>query len=126
MSAGPITPPPTPPTSGGGGKVLIIILIVLGVLALGCAGICGGCVIVAQRSANQLGNYAELLPVMTSAMSAVQDDERVQEKLGDPITQTGLPARDSSGEVNPVHESFHFELSGPKGTAKATGHATKA
>ena len=27
--------------------------------------------------------------------------------------------------MNPVHESFHFDLSGPTGKAKATGHATK-
>lgn len=124
MSAGPITPPPTPPQSGGG--FLKIVLIILGVLVLGCAGVCGGCVCIAQRSAKDFGNYAELLPVMSGAVVHVQDDQRVKDKLGEPVVSPGLPGRDNSGEVNPVHESFHFDLTGPMGTAKATGHATKA
>lgn len=115
----------TPQPKKSGSKVLIIILVVLGLLALLCAGICGGCMLTLRNAGTEIGSVIELSGVMSKAVIVSQADQQVLDKLGDPIQQMGPPIREGSGEVNPVHESFHFELTGPKGTGHATGHATK-
>jgi hypothetical protein len=126
MSApGPYNPNPQPPRSGGGLSVLMIILIVAGVLLLLCAGICGGCVLVAQRTATEFGSALELLPVQMAASSAVEGDPAVIEKLGEPIEQSSPPARQGSGEIKPAGETFTFDISGPNGTGKVTATAMK-
>lgn len=126
MSApGPYNPNPQPPRSSGGLSVLMIILIIAGVLLLLCAGICGGCVLVAQRTATEFGSAIELLPVQLAASEAVESDPAVIEKLGEPIEQSSPPVRQSSGEIKPAGETFTFDISGPNGTAKVTSTAMK-
>jgi hypothetical protein len=126
MSTGPTVPPPTPKS---GSNVLLIILVIGGILLLVCGGICAGCMVVAGRTAKQAGDaiagMLELGPAMDQTVSAVQADEQVRAKLGEPVELTNIPTREGSGEINAVHESFHFDVKGPKGTAKVTGHATK-
>ncbi|MDX1948552.1 MAG: cytochrome c oxidase assembly factor Coa1 family protein [Pirellulaceae bacterium] len=124
MSTGPFNPTPEPKKSGG--SVVVIILIVVGVLFLGCAGACGVCIWGAGRAAQQVGAQFEIMSVMVDSMTHAQEDQRVIDKLGEPLTVPGLPARDNTGEINPVHESFQFKIVGTKGEANATGHATKA
>jgi len=115
---------PGPQRRGGGGmSVLVIILIVLGVLVLLCAGICGGCVYVAQNAARSGMAWAELMPTMDQAISAVSSDPQVIDKLGEPVEINTLPARDGSGELKPGGEDFHFTVKGPKGTGKVKGTA---
>ena len=105
--------------------MLVIILIVLGVLLLACAGICGGCLLVAQRAATEVGSAIELLPIQAAASEAVLGDPAVMEKLGAPVQQTSPAAREGSGEVQPAGETFTFDLSGPKGKAKVRCSALK-
>lgn len=125
-----------PPPRGGGSRVLITILIVVGVLLVACAGLCGGCIFVAQRAAKEaqraakevgeeVGAAIELMPVMTSVQTAVAEDDQVKQRLGEPVQITSTPERGNTGELDPVHESFTFGISGPNGTADVTGHATK-
>ena len=113
----------------GGSRILITILIIAGVLLIACAGICGGCIFVAQRAAKEVGAEVgaaiELMPVMTSVQTAVAEDAQVKERLGEPVQITSTPERANQGELDPVHESFTFDISGPNGTADVTGHATK-
>jgi hypothetical protein len=105
---------------------LLILLIVFGVLALLCAGVCGGCMYFGGQAAQQAGAYAEILPSMMNGLQLALDDQRVKDKLGEPVTPlTAFPSRVNSGEVKPVDEPFTFEISGPNGKAKVTGHATK-
>jgi hypothetical protein len=126
MSTGPAVPPP-PPKSGS--NVLLIILVIGGILLLVCGGICAGCMVVAGRTAKQAGDaiagMLELGPAMDQTVSAVTADEQVKAKLGEPVELLGIPTREGTGEINAVHEAFHFDVRGPNGTAKVTGHATK-
>jgi hypothetical protein len=138
MSTGPVTPGPInpgpPPKSGS--NVLMIILIIGAVVLLGCGGICAGAAwfaSVAVRDASDsfkefgdtLAGMILLTPVMDQAATTVLNDEQVGLKLGNPIERTSEPERDNTGELDPVHESFHFNISGPNGTAKVMAHATQ-
>lgn len=119
------SPAPAPQPSGGGGmSVLMILLIIGGILLLVCAGVCGGCVLMVNRAATEVGSAIELLPVQISAMSAVEADQGVRDKLGEPIEQTSPPVREGSGELK-SSETFNFEISGPNGTAKVKATAEK-
>jgi len=127
MSApGQFDPSPQPPKSGGGGmSVLMIILIVGGILLLLCAGICGGCVLLAQRAATEVGSAIELSSTYDDAMQAACEDPGVIEKLGDPVAPASVPLREGSGELKPAGETFKFEVSGPKGKATVIATAKK-
>jgi len=103
----------------------MIILIVLGVLLLLCAGICGGCVYLTQSAVSSGAAWIELSPVMSASMLATQSDQQVIDKLGEPIEITAIPTRIGTGELKPQNEDFQFEMKGPKGTAKVKGSATK-
>ncbi len=118
------SPGPAPQPSGGGGmSVLMILLIIGGVLLLVCAGVCGGCVLVASRTVQEVGSAIQLGPVYAQATEVVITDAAVIEKLGDPVTPTSLPIREGSGELKPAGETFNFEISGPNGTAKVKASA---
>ena len=119
---GPSTPPPP---SSGGRSVLTIVLIVFGVLLLLCAGICGGCVYLTKNAVEAGAAWAELTPVMSAAMSAVQNDPQVIDKLGQPIEVTSIPVRTGTGELKSANEDFEFSLKGPKAAAEVKGSATK-
>lgn len=125
MSTSQFGPGPTPPQQSGGRSVLLIILIVFGVLLLLCAGICGGCVLFTKSAVESGVAWAELMPTMTAAMSATQNDSQVIDKLGEPIEVTALPARTGSGELQGANEDFEFSLKGSKTTAKVKGSASK-
>jgi hypothetical protein len=110
-------------------NVLVIILIIVGVILLGCAGLCAGCLYTAGTAAQQGlqegAAFIELLPTRESAAAAVRTDAKVIEQLGEPIAHDGLYTREGSGEIKPAGETFTFNVSGPKGTAKVTASALK-
>ncbi|MCI0362122.1 MAG: cytochrome c oxidase assembly factor 1 family protein [Planctomycetaceae bacterium] len=103
----------------------MIVLIVLGVLLLLCAGICGGCALFFNRAATEVNAAIELRPIQEAALAAVRSDPQVKDKLGEPLPEFVLHIRDGSGEVKSAGENFHFDLDGPKGSAKVLCSATK-
>jgi hypothetical protein len=106
-------------------SVLMILLIIGGVLLLVCAGVCGGCALMASRTVQEVGQAFELLPVQIAAMQAVQENQEIRDKLGEPVAQTSPPVREGSGELK-SSETFNFEVSGPNGTAKVKATAEKS
>jgi hypothetical protein len=126
MSTSQFSPAPHEPRSGGGGmSVLVIIMIILGVLFIACAGICAGCVYMAQQAATEVGSAIELMGVQIAAGAAVTNDPTVQDKLGAPVNQTSPAVRQGSGEVKPGGETFTFDVAGANGSAKVMCTATK-
>lgn len=113
------------PQKSGGGSVLMIILIVCGVLLLLCAGICGGCAFMFGSFATEVNSAVELSAVQNAALAAIRNDQQVKDKLGEPLPEFVVPIREKSGELKPEGENFHFDLQGPKGTAKVLCSATK-
>jgi hypothetical protein len=105
--------------------VLFIVLLILALPLLLCGGTCGGCLLMRGRAVQESTSREELSPIMASAVALASDDSRVREQLGEPVEQSAEPTRDSTGEISPVHESFQFQLRGPRGTAQVVGHATK-
>jgi hypothetical protein len=120
-----------PPQKSGGSSVLVIILVVLGVLFLGCAGLCGGCYYLGKNAAQQIGTElgaaVELMPSMMQAQGLVLNDPQVVQKLGEPVSPAGAgnPIRQGSGEVKPGGETFTFSVQGPNGSADVTASAMK-
>jgi hypothetical protein len=121
---------PSSPPSGGGSSALKIILIILVVLALGCGGLCAGCVYMAkkgaevvQKGADELMRLAQLESAHQTTRQAVLADPRVVERLGEPLNVTE-PKRQGEGELKPRGETFQFDVSGPKGTAIVSAVAT--
>jgi Na+-translocating ferredoxin:NAD+ oxidoreductase RnfG subunit len=120
---------PAPP-SRGGNKVLMIVLIVLAVLAVGCCGLCGGCYVMtrtvvkkADKSISAImeeaAKTAQLAPAYLDAMRAVETNQAVIDRLGEPITQADTMKpfeREAEGELKPAGETIQFDVKGPKGT----------
>jgi hypothetical protein len=100
----------------------------VGVILLGCAGICGGCLYVAGRTANQAGKLIEetvkLGGAYVTTESAVRGDQQVIDRLGEPMEMTSQPKRQNTGEYNPSGETFQFDIKGAKGTAIVSAVAT--
>lgn len=89
-----------------GGSFLTIILIVLGVIFLLCAGVCGGCYILASRAGTAMVLELQAFgPSLAASMS-----QEVIDKLGNPVEKVGNPR-----QITPI--SFEFDIKGPKGTA---------
>jgi hypothetical protein len=103
----------------------VIILIVMGVLLLACAGICGGIVFLTRSAAEAGMAYVELLPTMDNAMNAAMNDQQVIDKLGGPVEVSAIPARTGSGELKGANEDFEFSLKGSKTSAKVKASASK-
>jgi hypothetical protein len=122
---------PSPPQKSGGSNVVVIILVILGVLCLGCAGLCGGCYYLGKNAAQQIGTElnaaVELMPSMMQAQGLVLNDPQVVQKLGEPVSPagTGTPTRQGSGEVKPAGETFTFSVQGPNGSAEVAASAMK-
>jgi hypothetical protein len=122
---------PSPPQKSGGSSVLVIVLVIMGILLLGCAGLCGGCYFIGRNAAQQIGRefgaMLELTPSMLQAQSLVTEDPQVVEKLGEPVTLVGEggPTRQGTGEVQPGGETFTFRVQGPNGSADVTASAMK-
>jgi hypothetical protein len=88
-----------------GGSFLTIILIILGVIFLLCAGVCGGCYILASRAGTAMVLELQAFgPSLAASMS-----QEVIDKLGDPVEKVGNPR-----QITPI--SFEFDIKGPKGT----------
>src|SRR5262245_12981496 len=123
---------PSPQQSGGGGSsVMVIVLIILGVLVLACAGLCGGCYIVARRAGESISKGLEegikmalLSPAFAEAEEAARSHATVIERLGEPVELSGVPQRQSSGELKRGGETLQFDIKGPKGTAIVSAVAT--
>ena len=69
---------PSPPPKSGGPTWLIILLVVLGLLVLTCAGLCGGCIYVGKRAAVQVGKtvgqaaaYLVLMPAFAATFTVL-------------------------------------------------------
>jgi hypothetical protein len=60
------------------------------------------------------------------ALDAVATDKNVTEALGEPIEtvsdSAALFERDSTGELNPLGETIHFTIQGPKGKGNVVVH----
>lgn len=117
---GPSTPPPQ---SSGGRSVLMIVLIVFVVLLLSCAGICAGVTYMFGRAATEVSAAIGLIPIQQAALEAVRNDQQVKDKLGDPLPEMVIHIREGSGELK-ANENFHFEIQGPKASAKVLCSAT--
>jgi len=126
---------PPPQQSGGGGtSVLMIVLIVLGVLVVMCAGLCGGCYLVARKAGTAIGKgleegvkYVQLMPAYVEAQQAVASHQPAIDRLGEPIepAATASPFRhEGKGPLNKSGETIQFDVKGPKGTGIVSVVAT--
>jgi hypothetical protein len=118
------------PSSGGGSSVLAIVLIVVGVILLACAGICGGCLYVAGKGASAVNKGIEeglkqlqLATAYAATEAAVQQNEQVKARLGEPVTAEP-PQRQGTGDLKLSGETFQFDIKGPNGTAIVSAVAT--
>jgi hypothetical protein len=124
----------SPPQSSGGGNTLVIVLVTLGVVVLLCAGICGGCYLLANRVVTEAGKQIDKLgdaagelvasaAMHTQATMQVQQNAQVIEKLGMPleITATSMPNLDPKATT----ASLVYTVKGPKGTATARGEGKR-
>jgi hypothetical protein len=121
---------PPPQQSGGGITWLVVLLVILVVLLLACGGLCAGCVFVAQRAGTVLEKGLEegmqqlvLLQPYAEAHAAVQADQRVIDRLGEPIEAIDYK-RQSEGKLNTAGETLQFDIKGPKGTGIVSVVAT--
>src|SRR6185295_10055273 len=95
---------PPPHQSGGGGRtVLVVVLIVLGLMLLGCAGLCAGCYVVARRAGESVSKGLQeglrmvlLTPAYAAAQEAVTTNAQVIDRLGEPIEMNTEPQRQSA------------------------------
>ena len=112
----------------GRSSAMKIVLIVLAVLALGCGGLCAGCIYVASKGATEAGKAINEVVKMSGAYlaaeNAVTHDPQVIERLGEPITKSNEPKRQSTGELKPAGETFQFDVKGPKGVGIVSAVAT--
>jgi hypothetical protein len=122
---------PTPPPKSGGSSWLVVLLVILGLLVITCAGLCGGCIYVGQRAAVQVGksvneaaSYFVLMPAFAATQEAVDHDSQVIDRLGQPLESIQMPQRQSAAPLNPKGETFQYDIRGPKGTAIVSGVAT--
>ncbi len=90
--------------------LLWVIIPVVGLLV--CCGVCGGLfygvfqgVVAAIKSSD----------AYKTALVQVQQDPVVKEKLGEPITDTGMPMGNFKVENNSGSADFTFDVEGPKG-----------
>lgn len=105
---------PGKPQGGSGSTVIIVIVIVLGLVVLGCAGLCGGLFFVGSRTATTL--MEAIAPNGEASDIAVQS-QQLREALGDPLSvgpvrNTNFNMKNNEGSAN-----FQFEVSGPQGSA---------
>ena len=125
---------PSPQQSGGGGSsVLVIVLIILGVMLLACAGLCGGCYLVARRAGESISKGVEegikialLSPAFAEAEESATSNAEVIQRLGEPVELKTFPQRQGSGELNRAGETIQFDIKGTKGTAIVSAVATSA
>ena len=122
---------PPPQQSGGGSTVLVIVLVILGVLLLGCAGLCAGCYVVARRAGQSISKGLEegikialLSPAYADTQEAVATYPAVIVRIGEPIEFNTLPQRQAAGELKPGGETFQFDIKGPKGVGIVSAVAT--
>ncbi|HEX5104425.1 MAG TPA: cytochrome c oxidase assembly factor Coa1 family protein [Pirellulaceae bacterium] len=122
---------PSPPPSSGGSSWLIILLVILGLVMLTCAGLCGGCIYLGQRAAVHVGKaaeefagYLQLMPAFAATQQAVDNDPQVVQRLGQPIESLAMPKRQNQGDLKPGGETFLYDIRGPQGTAIVSGVAT--
>ena len=123
-----------PQQSGGGMSVLMIVLIVLGVLVVMCAGLCGGCYLVVRRAGTEIGKGLEegfksiqLAAAYSDALEIVKENEQVLDRLGEPIEPVvamPLYRHDGKGPLNKSGETIQFDVKGSKGTGIVSVVAT--
>jgi len=102
-----------PPPSSGGGNTLMIILVVVVVLGLICAGICGGCYWAVNTAINEGGKAVTVLVLGTQAQMAVQQNDEVKAKLGEPLSFSEV----KNQKITAASSEFDFDVTGPQGTA---------
>jgi len=112
---------PNQPNKSGGMSTVMIVLIVLGVLFLLCAGICGGCVYLGvKEGGHQLTELIVLSDPAGNAQREIQASMEATDKYGTPIN-FGPPMREGNtkGEINLADVQFAMtvEGNGNKGTA---------
>ena len=123
---------PPPQRSGDGGRtVLVIVLVILGLMLLGCAGLCAGCYVVARRAGESVSKGLEegikialLTPAYAAAQEAVTTNAQVIDRLGEPVEMNTWPQRQNAGELKPGGETFQFDVKGPKGIGIVSAVAT--
>lgn len=121
-----------PPPRKSGVGWLTVFMVVLLLIVLSCAGLCGGCYMVgrnvsrrASKSFEEGLEYIQLMPAFVATQQAVLANPQVIDRLGEPISIPAMPTRKTQGKLNPKGETFQFDISGPKGTAIVSGVATK-
>jgi cytochrome oxidase complex assembly protein 1 len=121
---------PSQPPKSGGSSALKIVLIILVVLALGCGGLCAGCIYYAKQGATEIGKAIEegvkLGGAYQTTLDAVTSDSQVIAKLGEPINRTSEPKRQNTGEFKTAGETFQFDVKGPMGTGIVSAVAAAA
>src|SRR5262245_17943318 len=111
-----------PQQSGGGGStVLVVVLVILAVLVLGCGALCAGCMFLAKSAGNAVSKMAAegltviaLAPAYAEALSAVQANEKVIDRLGEqiePQVESLTPyRRQGEGNLRPEGETIQFDV----------------
>ncbi len=121
-------PPPQPPKSSSGKWVWIILLAVVLPMFL-CAGVCGGFVFLAKRSAETMLETAEKVqevveesvktaPPFRIALERLQADSEVKDRLGQPIEESFPSVFNYEEGTGGSDAEFKYSVSGPKGTAQ--------
>ena len=112
------SPEPYGQQNSGGGSFFTIVLVILGIILLMCAGVCGGCVFLgyrAQQGAQQMLQTLSLAIRVGAPFMAVSNSPEVIAKIGEPIEHNG---ENAMREISP--NEIAVDIKGPSGTAVMT------
>lgn len=116
MSDVPPKVPPAAPKSQGSKTLLWVVLGMLGVGALSCVGVCGGCVMFGYSTIRNTQPYQD-------AVAEVIASKQVQQKLGMPLREgypTSFEYNDRGGFAR-----FDFSVKGTNGDASVRSQSEK-
>lgn len=117
---------PTPPKSNN--SWIWITLVVILVLIVGCAGICGGCSWFLGKSVTEgvhaLTQTAELLTLQTAAMPAIGSSAEVTSKIGN-INSIDTPTLVGTYSLEQQNVTCKFAIRGERETATVTVTGTR-
>lgn len=112
---------PQPPQKATNWVLWVIVGLVVALLV--CGGICGGCAMLMQSAAQKGGGFVaqtmEGAMLQVSAMSSIQADPTVTEKIGN-ITGQGMATVVGPWSPDATSVVCTFEVNGEKGNATAT------